>query len=347
MAQAFMDRGITLYMTCLSGEIQETKLEQFYGLKSLPHMVKFSVSGRWGVHLYNLYAAVYACFKRVDLVVTRSVGAAAFCSIMRVPVIWECHAPPKGMEIRLFRLLSKNNSFKRLVVISEALKHIMFEEFPKLEKFNVLVAHDGVDLERFNKKINNGVRRGDMGIGDEVNIAGYSGHLYDGRGIDIVIACAQILTNWHFLIIGGDDVDCTKLRNKINNLKLSNITITGFIKNDLLPQYLEICDVLLMPYQKSVMVAGGNLDTVRWMSPLKMFEYMAAKKAIITSDLPVLREVMNKNNSVLVKPDQTSEWIEALEMLKNNDLRIKLGNNAYYDVQQYDWKVRVDKILAN
>ncbi|MCD8568755.1 MAG: glycosyltransferase [Geovibrio sp.] len=82
------------------------------------------------------------------------------------------------------------------------------------------------------------------------------------------------------------------------------------------------------------------------MSPLKIFEYMASKKPIICSDLPVLREVLNENNSILVQCDSTGEWVEAISRLKDEQLRGKLAAKAYDDFSEhYTWLKRAESVL--
>ena len=44
---------------------------------------------------------------------------------------------------------------------------------------------------------------------------------------------------------------------------------------------------------------------------------MSHHKAIISSDLPVLREVLNQKNSLLVEHDNSKGWIDGIEILKN------------------------------
>ena len=58
----------------------------------------------------------------------------------------------------------------------------------------------------------------------------------------------------------------------------------------------------MMPYGKMVAgSSGGNIAEVS--SPMKMFEYMASGRVILTSDIPVLREVLNENNAVFYIPE--------------------------------------------
>ena len=72
-----------------------------------------------------------------------------------------------------------------------------------------------------------------------------------------------------------------------------------------------------MPYQAKVSIGVKGHDTGRWMSPMKMFEYMAAGVPVISSDLAVLREILiNEKNALLVSPpiplNGAKHWIFSL-----------------------------------
>ena len=111
---------------------------------------------------------------------------------------------------------------------------------------------------------------------------------------------------------------------------------------------MSMMDVLLMPYQKSVSVGLKGVDTAKWMSPMKMFEYMSTGKPVISSNLSVLREILKDNeNCLLVKPDDIKNWSEALKrIIKDKLLADKLGNNAYNQYQiKHTWKKRAEDIL--
>ena len=102
----------------------------------------------------------------------------------------------------------------------------------------------------------------------------------------------------------------------------------------------------MAPYQKEVAVSGGKGNTSDFMSPLKIFEYMSSKKAIICSDLPVLREILNEDNSVLVKCDDILDWRKAIEVLQDDSLRLQIANRACEDfMKKYTWKIRAKNVI--
>ena len=99
-------------------------------------------------------------------------------------------------------------------------------------------------------------------------------------------------------------------------------------------------------YQKIVQVSGGGGNTSHYMSPLKIFEYMAAKKPIICSDLPVLKEVLNSHNAVLVEPESVTKWNEALShVIHNREYSKSISNTAYTDLsEKFTWSIRAQRI---
>ena len=104
---------------------------------------------------------------------------------------------------------------------------------------------------------------------------------------------------------------------------------------------------MLAPYSSRVTVGGHDkLDTSKFMSPIKIFEYMSHKKAIIASDLPVLREVLSEKNSVLVEPTNIKDWTTAIEKLKDLTQREKIANQAIVDFDKYTWKKRAEKVIS-
>jgi glycosyltransferase involved in cell wall biosynthesis len=79
---------------------------------------------------------------------------------------------------------------------------------------------------------------------------------------------------------------------------------------------------------------------------MKMFEYMAVGGAIVSSDLPVIREVLHEKNAVFCKPDDIGDWrLEIESLLGEESRRTKLGENARRDVQGYTWIARAQRIM--
>jgi glycosyltransferase involved in cell wall biosynthesis len=101
----------------------------------------------------------------------------------------------------------------------------------------------------------------------------------------------------------------------------------GFIAHSDVPKRLVKFDILCMPYSDSLAASP-------WMSPMKLFEYMTAGRAIVAPDLPVFREILqNGHNAILCRPDSPGELVAAIRQLcANPELRMALGKQARADV---------------
>jgi glycosyltransferase involved in cell wall biosynthesis len=128
---------------------------------------------------------------------------------------------------------------------------------------------------------------------------------------------------------------------------LENVTFTGFIPNERLPLYQAAADVLLMPYGRVIGISTGVGRSAEVSSPMKMFEYMAAGRAILTSDLPVLREVLDGSTAAFAPPEDPAAWSAALDaLLADPQRRDTLGRNARIAVEKYTWLERARRALA-
>ena len=107
------------------------------------------------------------------------------------------------------------------------------------------------------------------------------------------------------------------------------------------PVALAACDVLAMPFP--------DFPHYRLhMSPLKMFEYMAAGKPIITSDLPTVRDVLSEETAVFCVPGDTASLTQALTWGAAHAAEAReRGERARKLVQErYTWEKRMGRILA-
>jgi glycosyltransferase involved in cell wall biosynthesis len=117
------------------------------------------------------------------------------------------------------------------------------------------------------------------------------------------------------------------------------------VPNAELPRYQAACDVLLMPYQRHVAASSGG-DIARYLSPMKLFENMACGRPILSSDLPVLQEVLNPENALLLPADDLDAWVAALqELAASPETRLRFSAQARRDVTAYSWDRRAARIL--
>jgi len=278
-----------------------------------------------------------------DLVYGRDLPGCFSASLQGLPVVFESHAPIEGsFYSTIFRMFIKRPTLRKFVVITHALKDYYSERYPFLSE-KIIVAPDGADPVSKNIKP---ITLPNKGKRLQV---GYVGHLYPGRGIDVIYQLAERCPWADFHVVGGTNEDIDTIRTRMASL--ANLHLHGFIPPAEVERYRIAFDILLAPYQRKVSVAGGGTTTTeKWMSPLKVFEYMAAGKPIICSDLPVLREVLvDKQNALLCDPENIDSWEKALITLSGNEsMRIQLGETAQKDfARRYSWRSRAEKLLTH
>jgi glycosyltransferase involved in cell wall biosynthesis len=279
--------------------------------------------------------------KRVELVYSRDLLGAWMASQARLPVVFEAHSIPAAPALRrLWRSLMTSPRLRRLVVISEALRRDLQAEGLLPAHGSVVVAHDAADAPATAPR-----RAGQGPSGGGASRVGYVGSLYPGRGIELIFALARRLPALRFEIIGGSEADLARWRPELPG----NARLRGFVApGELAARYAEL-DVLLMPYARSGV--GGPLakvDTSRWCSPMKMFEYMASGAPIVSSDLPVLQEVLRHDGNALIAPvDDPDAWQRAIERLVTEPATAaRLADQALRDLRaHYTWDVRAAAVL--
>ncbi|HPC94853.1 MAG TPA: glycosyltransferase [Sedimentisphaerales bacterium] len=285
--------------------------------------------------------ALYARLRQYDpkevLIYARDIYGASLAIRIGFRVIFEAHSPPYNQLIRhLETSLFGKRRLWRLVVISQALADYYVARFGIADRILVCPDAAGVPGGSANAALSWPPCRDTLQIG-------YTGHLYPGKGAEIVVECARRLPQYDFHIVGGTDADIARWSGQAP----ANLRLHGFLRPALLDQARARFDVLLMPAQRSVIVPHSHEDIAGYMSPLKLFEYMASRKAIISSDLPVLREVLDERTAMLVPPEDIDRWVEAIKRCEDRSYRNALAEAAYnVFCEHYTWDKRAERVLS-
>ena len=348
MCQAFSDNGHEVVLLAPDRKQRYEKnindIYDYYGVKKNFNIKKLIYPNlKGGVLFYTLAIFFFLLFnKKPSLIYGRFLHGCYVATLLRNKVIFETHEvifENKNHKLEVFRKLIKSAFFMKMIVISDALKKIYLNNGYLNDK-KIQVAHDGADkVENLNSKI-------DL-FGSKKNLkAGYVGHLYKGRGVDIILECARQLNDVTFHIVGGIKKDIEYWKSYTKELNLDNVYFYGFVTPKETIKYRNSFDILLAPYSKKVSIFGSSEgDTSKFMSPLKIFEYMSQKKPIIASDLPVIREVLNEKNSILVESDNIELWVNSIKKLQNLKIRELIANQAFIDFYDYSWRNRAKVVV--
>ncbi|HVN56321.1 MAG TPA: glycosyltransferase [Anaerolineaceae bacterium] len=324
------------------------RLAGLYGL-SEPFPVHWTPI-RQGRRRYDLAWSAMQAANRwgADLIYTWMPQAALAGLLDGNPVILEVHDRIMGrLGPLVFHTFLRFPGKKRVLVITGALRRVLeasfHYHFPQKE---IVIAPNGVDLDRYRNLPEPAAARRQLGLA-ECLTACYTGHFYAGRGMEVLVSLARCYPQVQFLWVGGKPEAVREWQARLDADGLGNVRLTGFIDNRILPVYQAAGEILLMPYERSIAGSGGG-NSVDICSPMKMFEYMAAGRAILTSDLAVLHEVLNGANARFVPPEDEQAWQAGLkQLLDDADLRWRLGEQARRDIQQYTWLARAQRSLQS
>lgn len=230
--------------------------------------------------------------------------------------------------------------------ITQNLKKIILEKFGVAE-FRVLVMPDGVDIDLFNIPDQKEEYRRKLNLPFDKKIIGYVGTFstmgHDKGVRDLISAFAKLRQknkNIFLLLAGGrNEVGVYDKFAQEKSLRGgSDFMIEKYVDYSLIPKYLKSCDVLISPFPFTRHFAY-------FMSPLKIFEYMASKRPIITSDLPSIREVLTENEAIFFKPGDIEDLSEKISLiLRQPETYRSMAEAAFEKVKNYTWNNRAKSI---
>jgi glycosyltransferase involved in cell wall biosynthesis len=213
----------------------------------------------------------------------------------------------------------------------------------------ILAEHDAVDIKQFSLDKTREEARDRLGMSSNKNILLFIGKFHtkgQEKGIPEIIRATSILckefSNIKVFIVGGPMDRVYKYEQLILQLNIPNNIINFFDKRPVqdIPLWLKSADILLMPHPYSNFYEN-------YVSPLKMFEYMASGRAIIASDLPSIKEVLTHKESALLSPPGDFESIaeNAKILLSDKVFANSIACNALIKVADYSWNLRAKRVL--
>lgn len=344
--QAMVQNGHTLRLLVPGLEqCAWPELARQYGLSSTFPIEWIPFNPRWRRNDFALTAARRA--RNADLVYTWTVQSATAALLGGQAALLEIHDLPTGrlgpLWLRMFlRLPGK----KRTVLITAALRNALEARLGRpFIPSQVVVAPNGVEPERYQNLPAAPAARAQLGLPEKITV-GCTGHLYAGRGTDLFLALAARFPQASFVWVGGREKDVSEQRARAQKAGLSNVTFYGFVPQADVPLTQAAADILLMPYGRSIAgSSGGNSAEV--CSPMKLFDYLAAQRAILSSDLPVIREILDETSAAFAPPEDPDAWAAALaRLLADPALRASLSACAAEKALQYTWRNRQERCLS-
>jgi glycosyltransferase involved in cell wall biosynthesis len=290
-----------------------------------------------------------------DLVYQRhtrfSVVGALAARAARVPFFLEFNSPaeffhPSATVLSRQRQRCEDAALRsatRVFVVSEVAKDLVLQR--GLREEQVIVNPNGVDLERFDPKLGGASVRKQLGFLAEDVVFGFVGSFMAFHGAVVLaksfVEVAQTCPNARLLLVGDGDERPKAARILRELLKGGRVKMAGRVSPSDVPSYVAACDVLVsphVPFEEGKPFHG---------SPTKLFEYMAAGRAIVASCLGQIADVLeHERTALLVEPGNPAELTAALlRVAGDDDLRRSLGSAARSEVRGYTWIAHAQRVV--
>lgn len=281
--------------------------------------------------IFLFFSRIYLLFKRHDILYAREQLIGLFFG----DFLLELHTIPNRFVFFHRYLWSQA---RKILVLTKLAKRKLIVLGVGADR--VMVFPDAVDIDEFNIAISKEAARNKLNLPIDKKIIMYTGSFlfYDWKGISLFPEAAKLLSEDYLLVlVGGHPWEINQFQS--TNLP-RNILLVPYQKYFLMPFYLKAADILVLPNKK------GDVISESYTSPLKLFEYMAAQRPIVSSDLPSLREVLTDKEAVFFEAGNPSNLAEAIKKIaENQELSDQLSRNAYLKVKDYTWSKRAEKII--
>ena len=352
MCEAFANQGhqVTLVIPWRFGRLKVDPY-QYYGakhnfrIKQVFSLDLISILGALGFFLqvltFAISSALYSMFVRPDIIYGRDEVALWSISFLNPKIVWEIHTKKLNWFAR--KLLVRA---KALVTISGGLRDLLLKAGASKEK--ILVSHDGVDVSEYESSFDRDTWRLSKDIPLEAKVIAYVGALHTmgkGKGVEELIDIfPEILKrepDAFLLLTGmseGDRNEAVLLCDK-RGISRSRVRIDSAPSQKETVEYFRSADVHIMNFPNTEHYA-------LYMSPLKMFSYMASGVPIVTTDLPSIREVLSDKEAEFVPAGDSDKLIEViLRVLSGSEEVRSKARAGEVLVQEYSWNARAINIL--
>jgi glycosyltransferase involved in cell wall biosynthesis len=303
---------------------------------------------------YRMAEAGSINLKGYDLIHERfnllALGGAWASKKLGIPFVLEVNADLleqrrfKGMQERglrrFFAIWATRVCFRtaaQIICISPRLKaHLQAKWNIEASKLTTLPC--AADVEAFKPNYNSEMVRKNLGLTTEPVVM-WIGGFYPWHDLNLLLESFALILQRRpdaRLVLVGDGQTRSAVEDTVTKAGMRHAVImTGKIDHSEVPEMLSIADVAVVPSTPLTAGVGGTG------TPLKLFEYMAAGKAIVATALNEAAEVIQHgHNGLLVEPGDVNAFAEAtLKLIDNPKERHRLSQNVREQaVKQYSWE---------
>ena len=187
--------------------------------------------------------------------------------------------------------------------------------------------------------------RAELDLSTEKFLVGYTGSLYDWKGVETLIEAGEHFQSEEvkILIIGGAQENIKKYREMVKDRQLEEtVSVIGYISREKVPMYQNASDVLIVPN------SSETEKSVSYTSPVKLREYMVSGTPIVASKLPSIQEAASEDEIFYFEPDNSKDLVAKINKVRENPrLAENKSEKARENAFEYTWKDRARKLFED
>ncbi|TAK22300.1 MAG: glycosyltransferase [Chloroflexota bacterium] len=295
--------------------------------------------------IWGLYAAIAIRRSGFDACFTRDIAAAFWLALLGFPVAYEAHSVPRGAQRLVLAALVRLPALRLLVALTKPLRERLIALGARADR--CIVQADAADLAAFDAAPDRSTARGTLGLPLDQTIVGYLGRFQTlgmEKGLHELIQAVGHLSQPRplLLCVGGpmDAVAAYRARARQCGFDDGDARFVDRVPSAEVPLWLRAFDIAVAPFPDTEHYAY-------FMSPLKIFEYLASGLPIVATDLPSLREVLVSGENALLMPAGDTEALAAAlrDLIGDPDARGRLGRAARATAEGHTWSARARAIL--
>ncbi|HRV96122.1 MAG TPA: glycosyltransferase family 4 protein, partial [Anaerolineae bacterium] len=229
-----------------------------------------------------------------------------------------------------------------IICVSKPLKHHLVTEWG-ISAEKILVFPNGVDVQRFNPNPSTRAEiRTSLGIQDNP-MALFVGNFYEWHDVKTLLAAFAKVIPSHpdaRLVLVGDGDRRQAMEQYAAELGLEHaVKFTGLVPHATVPSLMNAADIAIAPVP--------IMERDSWLSPLKLYEYMASGTALVASKVGQIADVVQDgHNGLLVPPGEATALADMInKLISEPSLRSQLGRQAREDaVRKHSWAQYISRL---
>lgn len=346
MCEAFIEAGVDVTLVVPRRTTEPISVRDYYGLRVNVPLIRLPAldwhrGGRFGYFLASLsFMLSYTFFfwrKKMSgeqfilYTVDTDNCSSSTLVLLGLPLFSEMHGAKLSTLAQRMLFTKVNGIIAINQIIVEELQHT----FPRSHA-RYVVEPNGVDLTSFQKIEKSDARR-QLGLPQDTPTVLYSGRFFEWKGLEILpeVARATPLVRWQ--MVGGTHEEFTRL---IQTPLPDNFFFAGSRPHSEMCLWFAAADALI------VLGTTRDIQSYRYTSPMKLFEYLATGRPIIASKTPAICEIVGEDEVLFYEPDDVQDLTRIVQysLMHTEELKPRIEKAMRHAIAS-SWSKRAERIV--